>query len=180
MFSRPIDFRPFSDYSVRKRTKGGRDIKDNESKQLTEFIQTYKEIDGLCHNYAKTHGLSDTVFYVLYALVDRGSAYPQRELCEDWSYPPQTVNSALKTLETQGVVELIFSPGNRKNKEIHLTDKGRMLAKEIIEPFMEAERSAFFGVEEEYRRIWIFSVQQYIAHLNDAVKTIPKQGSQNP
>lgn len=148
---------------------------NHAAKQLTEFIQTYKEVDEVCHNYAKAHGLSDTVFYVLYALVDRGSAYPQRELCEDWFYPPQTVNSALKTLETQGVVELVFSPGNRKNKEIHLTDKGRMLAKEIIEPFMEAERNAFSDLSEEERKALLGAVQKYIANLHTGIQMIPER-----
>ena len=150
-------------------------MKNDAAKQLTEFIQSYKEIDEVCHNYAKAHGLSDTAFYVLYALVDRGTAYQQRELCEDWAYPPQTVNSALKAMETQGVVKLIFSPGNRKNKEIHLTEKGRALAKEIIEPFMEAERNSFSDLGEEERRVLLAAVQKYITNLNAGIKTIPER-----
>ena len=143
------------------------------AKQLTAFIQTYKEIDEVCHNYAKAHGLSDTAFYVLYSLIDRGTAYPQRELYEDWSYPPQTLNSALKALERQGVVELRFSPGNRKSKEIRLTDQGRILAKEIIDPFMKAERNAFSVLSEEERKILLAAVQKYIANLNAGIKIIP-------
>lgn len=152
-------------------------MKDMVSRQLTEFIQTYKEMDGLCHAYAKEHGLSDTAFYVLYALVTCGNAYPQRELCEDWSYPPQTVNSALKALENQGIVGLTFSSGNRKNKEISLTEKGKTLAKEIITPFMKAERKAFSSLNADERDMLLSVIHKYISRLNAVIKTIPEGAS---
>ena len=67
------------------------------------FNQLYKQMDELYHAYAKACGVPDTVFWLLYSLYE-GGAYTQHELCQAWHYPPQTVNSALKNMERQGLV----------------------------------------------------------------------------
>ena len=137
--------------------------------QLREFNQAYKEMDKIYHSYAKEHGLSDAAFLVLYSLCERGNPYPQRGLCEDWSCPPQTINSALKALEKQGLIKLIYVPGNRKNKEICLTSAGHALAHDVIAPFIQAERNSFFGLTEQEREIMLFTVKKHIDLLKSEV-----------
>ena len=81
----------------------------------------------------------------------------QKELCREWSYSRQTVNSTLKSLETRGLIERRSFPGNRKNKQIFLTPSGKGLVGEIVAPLMEAEKNAFArlgGTEtHEYLRL---------------------------
>ena len=131
--------------------------------QMRVLNQTYKEMDEIFHNYAKAVGLSDAVFGILYSLWDRGTPYPQRELCEDWCYPPQTINSALKALEKQGIVELVFAPESRKSKEIHLTAAGQALAQKVVVPFKQAENSALLGLSEYEREMMVLTLKKHLS-----------------
>ena len=91
------------------------------------FNQLYKQMDELYHAYAKACGVPDTVFWLL---------------CQAWHYPPQTVNSALKNMERQGLVALRAVPGNRKSKLAALTDKGQQAMRRLVGPAVRAEQNA--------------------------------------
>lgn len=67
--------------------------------QLTAFNQAVEEMNDIYHNYAKSCGLSDSVFWVLYSLWGNSRVRSQRELCMEWFYSLQTVNSTLKGLK---------------------------------------------------------------------------------
>lgn len=146
--------------------------------QLTALNQIYKEIDELYHHYAKASGLSDTALWVLYSLWECGGPYPQREFCEEWNYSPQTANSALKSLEKQGLVALDFARGNRKSKEIRFTPEGEALARRVIVPLMEAERSAIAGLGEEERAALLAVTQKHAALLKEETEKLllPEDG----
>ena len=98
--------------------------KDNRD-PLATFNQLYKEMDEIYHQYARGHGISDTALWLLYSLYLSDVPYTQREICSEWHYPPQTLNSALKTLERQELISLEPAPGNQKNKQVVLTEKGK-------------------------------------------------------
>ncbi len=102
--------------------------KTNVTEALAVFNQLYKEVDEIYHRYAKKHGISDAVLWLLYSLYENSGVYTQRDVCADWHYPPQTINSALKSLEKQGVIVLEAVTGNQKNKRILLTDKGQEIS----------------------------------------------------
>ena len=71
---------------------------------LTVFNQAHKKINVLYHNYARSVGLSDAAFWLFYSLYDYGYPSTQRDLCKTWFYTPQTINTALKTLEKRGLI----------------------------------------------------------------------------
>lgn len=137
--------------------------------QLIAFNQLHKEMDILYHNYAKSVGLSDTAFWILYCVSERNGMLTQRELCSDWSYAPQTVNSALKELEKRGIVRLELLPGNRRNKQIQLTEGGQRLMAQSIAPLMSAELAAFatLGAEDSSRLLSI--TEKHISILEDEI-----------
>ena len=73
--------------------------------------QLYLEIEGLYHDYAKRHGLSDSMLWLLYSLQLHHEQPTQRMLCDEWHTSPQTMNYALKVLERKGYVSLESLPG---------------------------------------------------------------------
>lgn len=160
---------------IRKR---GAAVSFETEQQMAEFIQTCKEFVKIDHDYAQAQGLSDTSFYILYALARHGSAYSQRTLCSDWSLPPQTVNSALKKMERQGFIELHLRSGSRKNKEICLTPGGRELMKQAVEPFMEAEQNSFSKISPENRGIMLSALHQYLALLKEEMGRSRRQDTE--
>lgn len=137
--------------------------------QLIAFNQLHKEMDIMYHNYAKSVGLSDTAFWILYCVSERNGALTQRELCTDWSYAPQTINSALKELEKRGIVRLELLPGNRRNKQICLTQDGQQLMEQSIAPLMSAELASFAALGEANSSRLLSITEKHISILKDEI-----------
>ena len=137
---------------------------------LAVFNQVYKEMDEIYHLYAKQHGVSDTALWLMYSLYQSETAYTQREFCSDWHYPPQTINSALKNFEKQGIIELQSIPDNQKNKLIVLTQKGKDWAENIISPLILAERRSFQGMKKEEREALLVLSKKYVDLLRSEIE----------
>lgn len=108
-------------------------------------------MNGIYHNYAKKVGLSDAAFRLLYSLYEQGEPCAQKDLCEAWFYAPQTINSALKSLEKRVVITLELAPKSRKNKQIIFTKFGKFFIKEKISPLVQAEERSFERLDEQKR-----------------------------
>lgn len=146
----------------------------NMKAQLIRFNQIYKEMDIIYHNYAKGLGLSDTVFWILYCISERNGSFTQRELCREWSFSPQTVNSALKDMEKRGLIRLDPVPGNKKNKWIHLTADGERLVDEAILPLMQTEEESFSALSESECEQMLSLTERYAKMLCASVENMTK------
>lgn len=140
------------------------------SDPLALFNQLYKEMDEIYHQYAKRQGISDTALWLLYSLYEDGAGYTQRELCSAWHYPPQTINSALKSLVNQGYIRLKPVEGNQKNKRIALTETGKELMREVISPLIRAEKRTFQRLEKSERDTLLSLTHKYVSLLKGEVK----------
>ena len=147
-------------------------MKDPIAAQLAAFNQLYKEMDEIYHVYAKEQGISDTVFWILYSLYENNSSYIQKELCSEWHYPPQTVNSALKSLEKQGIISLEAVPGNKKNKLVSLTEHGLTLTQRVIARLTDAERNAILSMTADERKTLLSLTEKYTEFLRRHVRRI--------
>ncbi len=142
--------------------------------QLAAFNQLYREIDEIYHLYAKRQGISDTALWLLYSLYENDAAYTQRELCSAWHYPPQTVNSALKSLEKQELIVLNSILGNKKNKLVVLTEKGKEVTEKVISLLVLAEQRSFQGLKKEERETLLSLTQKYTELLRNEINEISK------
>lgn len=142
--------------------------------KLTRFNQIYKEMDIIYHNYAKSIGISDTAFWILYCISEKNGSFTQRELCKDWSFSPQTLNSALKDMEKRGLISLDPVPGNKKNKSLNLTQSGKKLCDETILPLMQAESESFSAISEEDFEKMMSSTEQYTKALRKNAEELSK------
>lgn len=142
------------------------------SMPVVEFNQAQKENDINYRNYAKSAGLTDTAFWILYSIAERETPYTQKELCTSWFFPVQTVNSALKDLVRRGILRLEPVPGNRKNKSIALTAEGNALVCRVIMPLIEAEQRAFERMgKEEYDR-FLEMTHRHVTFLKEEIDRI--------
>ena len=126
----------------------------------------------LYHDYAKSVGLSDAAFWLLYSLYEHGQPCTQKDLCAAWFYAPQTINSALKSLEEQGIISLELTPKNRKNKQILFTEAGKALIEEKIVPLVQAEERSFERLEEQERNQLLEITQRHIKALEEEIAEI--------
>lgn len=121
-----------------------------EEDLLRSFNQLSKETNVIYHNYAAANGMSDATFWILYTICYYGEGVTQKTICEEWFYSSQTVNSSLKLLEKKNLIELRLAPGNKKNKQIFLTEEGKDMTNRLIVPVIEAEKLSFdaFDIQE--------------------------------
>ena len=120
--------------------------KQHDITSAREMDVLYRESDKLYYELARNCGLSETAYWILYAIEVSGGSITQREIASNFSYSKQTVNSALKTLEARGLVELDYVEGSRKSKLVSLTPYGRAFSDERIRPAIAAEDRAFLSL----------------------------------
>lgn len=146
---------------------------------LYNFNQAHKKMNVLYHDYAKSIGLSDAAFWLLYSVYEHGKPCTQKDLCQAWFYAPQTINSAIKTMEKQGYISLEFLPDNRKNKQIVFTEKGESFVKEKIAPLVQAEERSFERLEEQEREQLLAITQKHIKLLEEELNRIEQLSSED-
>ena len=109
--------------------------KDSHEK-VRRFMIAFNRIDALYVDLVRTFGVKGNLFVLFYAIAD-GKAYSQRQICDDWKLPRTTLNTIVRECIRDGLVELL--PRGNKEKDIHLTPKGRKIADEVFGPIFAAE-----------------------------------------
>lgn len=99
----------------------------------------------------------------------------QPRMCEFLHEPKQTINSALKKMEADGLITL-QSGSNRRTKTIHLTAAGEALARETADRVAETEQQALSQFSEE-EADQLFSL---LRRLNALMIDIFPQTMRNP
>lgn len=142
---------------------------------LTRFNRIYKEMDVIYHKYAKSLGISDTAFWILYCVSTHNASLTQRDLCNDWSFAPQTVNSALKDMEKRKLISLEPVPGNKKNKWIHLSEEGEKLVSDAIIPLIHTECDSFSVLSAEECEQMLSLTDRYATMLRGRIEEMIKR-----
>ena len=95
-----------------------------EELTFSQFIRAFNEADKemniIYHRLARHYRLSDSVFWAQGPMT-------QTKLCGALFLSKQTVNSALKKLESRGYLRMESMSGDRRNKLLSLTDRGEEL-----------------------------------------------------
>ena len=126
-------------------------MKNNDENTIlvNEFNQLLKRMDNVYDTLAKSSGLSDTAFWIIYTIKNEKETYKQKDLCIMWSYSKQTINSALKKLEEQNIIKLVSVPENKKDKKIILTEHGEKIAQKLIDPVNEIEKKSLESIKNK-------------------------------
>lgn len=139
---------------------------------LKTFNKIYKEMDIVYHTYAKSCGLSDMAYWILYSIAESDEYFTQRDFCNDWFFAPQTVNSALKDLEKRDIIFLEAVSGNKKNKWIKPTENGKKFIENVIVPIIRTECESFESLSAEECELMLSTTKKYISVLKDKVRDL--------
>ncbi|MDE5740991.1 MAG: winged helix-turn-helix transcriptional regulator [Oscillospiraceae bacterium] len=139
--------------------------KNNAGKKLWEYNTIFKENDEIYRNAASDLGLSDCTMWILYALRADGTV-TQKDICGAIYYPKQTVNSALKKLESDGCI-VLSEMEDRRSKQISLTPKGVKLSEKTADRVIEAELAALSGLTDAEWETFIGIFRKYTKLLKN-------------
>ena len=101
------------------------------STRLFALNEAWKENANIYRQMAKQMNLTDMAMWALYTLRVEPGEMTQSRMCEFLHEPKQTINSALKKMEADGLITL-QSGSNRRTKTIHLTAAGEALADQLF------------------------------------------------
>lgn len=130
------------------------------------------EIDGLYHTAALHLGLSDSVTHILYTLYDRGGSCPLSAITET-GICKQTVNSAVRKLESEGLLYLEKHQG--KGKLAVLTEKGLEFSRSTVARLLEAEENAFARWTDEELETYLALNQKCLDDLRVQIEALAEK-----
>ena len=139
--------------------------------------------DHIYSRLASKLGMTDTTFWVLYAIGHSEEPMTQNDLCGDFFFPVQTIHSVINNLRRDGLVELQVIPGTRNRKAILLVENGKAFVADTIDKADEIEKNAFLCFSEEKREQYLLLFRRHIEYLKREEKrvldSIPEQVGQS-
>ena len=140
-------------------------MKTKYIEMLAEYYRLEKEENNIYKNYAVKKGISESRFQILYSVyVESAADITQTDICEMWDVPLQTINTSLKQMAQEGIIELVGDENNRRRKHVKLTITGEKLAEKLVAPIIKAENDAFVALSET-EQIQLLNLTKKQLHL---------------
>lgn len=136
---------------------------------IKRFNHLLGEMDAVYHDISLHLGLSDSISKILYTICDKGDHCPLSLICRQTGLSKQTVNSAIRKLEQQGVVRLAAVDG--KAKDVYLTETGTVLANGTARRILQIENEILGSWRRE-------DVEQYLALTERFLRSLQTKASQ--
>ncbi len=124
------------------------------------------ETDAVYHEACKRLGVSDSTMIVLYTVSLAGDRCPLSEIVRLSGLSKQTVNSAIRNMEADGI--LYLEAVGIRSKDVILTEKGRALSEETALRLLSAEDAVFAAWDKE-------DVEQYFALAERFVRDLKEK-----
>ncbi len=140
------------------------------SKTMRRCNLLQSEIETVYHEAAKKFGISDSTLIILYTLCMFGQSCPLSEIIRLSGLRKQTVNSALRNMERDGLISLAAS--GIKTKDVCLTEKGEALAEKTALPLLQAEDAIFLSWEEQDVEQYLTLTARFLEGLKEKIETL--------
>ena len=145
-------------------------MKACSSRNMKRFNHLLGEIEAVYHEMALKFGQSDSVMNILYTICDYGDSCPLQEICRRSGISKQTINSALRKLEREGIV--YSEQAGVKGKNVCLTEKGKELAGDTAVRVIEAENGILASWPEEDVKRYLELTERFLVGIKEKAKEI--------
>lgn len=142
-------------------------MKKTSSKEMKCFNHLHGEIEAAYHDSSLKLGISDSVSKILYTICSVGDSSLLSEICRNTGLSKQTVNSAIRNLESNDIVYLEAVDG--KAKRVCLTEKGKQFAANTAFRLIEIENSIFDSWPEEDVLKYLELTERFLSNLKEKV-----------
>ena len=132
---------------------------------LAIFNATINGSEEIYRAVAKSFGLSDCAFWILYCMRQSEEKVTQKDICSFIYQPKQTVHSALKKMVEDGLIEVGDYNGKR-HKYVTLTEKGEAFSKKTIDLVLAEEIAIFEDMDVSEREIAMKLLEKYSDSLS--------------
>lgn len=119
--------------------------------------------------WAKKHQLNYNTLLILYTLNDY-KICTQKQICDCWALPKQTVHGILLDFEKKGYISIIANAKNKRERLITFTESGKIFASSILEKLYQMEENAMYQLGAEKRKQLIDSNTKYYELLKEEIQ----------
>lgn len=145
-------------------------MKKNISGELRRYNYLFGETGAAYHEMHLKLGMSDSAISILYAVLENGDRRPLQEICHYTGLSKQTINSALRKLEAEGIVYLEMAGPKMKN--ICLTEAGKLLAEKTAGRVLAAEDEIFASWPQEDVDKYLELTESFLLALKEKAKKL--------
>ncbi|MGN0364750.1 MAG: MarR family winged helix-turn-helix transcriptional regulator [Suilimivivens sp.] len=135
------------------------------SNEMKRYNHLVGEMNAVYHDISLHLGLSDSAMIILYTICDNGDSCLLQEISRRSGVSKQTINSAIRKLEKEGIVYL--KSVGAKNKNVCLTDEGKQLAKHTAIRLIEIENDIFTSWEKDDVEKYIELTERFLSSLKE-------------
>ena len=137
---------------------------------LKRFNHLIGELDAVYHEMSLRLGLSDSESKILYTLCSFGDSCLLADACRLTGLSKQTVNSAVRKLEREGVPTTEAADG--RAKLLRLTEEGKRHAGRTAFRILEAENEVFASWPREDVARYLDLTERFLLSLREKTKTL--------
>ena len=119
--------------------------------------------------WAKKHGLNYNALVIVYTLDDCQTC-TQKQICQWWALPKQTVHGILLDFEKKGYLTITANTENKRERLVAFTEKGKAFAASILEPLYKMEEKAMKKMGQEQRAQLIACNTNYYELLKEEME----------
>lgn len=143
-------------------------MKIHSSKELKRYNYLSSEIAASYHEISSKLGLPDSSMIVLYTIFDNGGSCLLRDIVHNSGISKQTVNSALRKLEVEGIIYL--EPAGAKNKTVCLTEQGKALADRTAGQIIAIENDIFSSWSPDDVEKYLALTERYLQDFRSSIE----------
>lgn len=137
--------------------------------ELKRLNYLTSEIDAAYHEAALRLGLSDSSMMVLYAACNNGGSCLLSDICKISGTSRQTIHSAIRRLEADGLLTLEADTGRKK--KVCLTKKGMDRSQNTVAKLAALENDILSAWPQEDQEKYLELTQKYLHALREKINT---------
>lgn len=134
------------------------------------FMKAYFSFHRAVIDMAKAEGLTSGQPKIL-ELLSQGDGVEQKYIAEHCEIESATAGSILNRMESAGLIERKRLDGNRRSLFVFLTEKGKEAAFKVQNIFVEAEKKAFDGIDDQEKIVLCEKLKKIYANTNNSEDT---------
>lgn len=132
---------------------------------LEKINSLYRLLHSIYHGIALKNGLSDSAFFVMYAMIELGEGCMQKDIAKLYKFSRQTINTSVIQLRKKGYITC--DKEHSKILPLYLTLLGKEMASKIISPIKELEITFVKNINVEERKQFFYLAEKYIKELDE-------------
>ena len=116
---------------------------------------------------------------VLSIIYDNSEGCTQKYICQKIQYNKQSVNMIIKSFWEQGYVELAEMKKDRRNKQVKLSESGKIFAEKVIGLLWKVENDALENTTLEQREALMAFFEAYEQSFRSGVEALSDMMNKN-